>query len=78
MHAAANKGGVHGTIQVSGIGNAARTVINGQYWGFGGSYYHTTRSSGAYESDSVVINAIRIAATSGDISAGIFKIYGVV
>ena len=78
LHSAANKGGAHGTIEISGIGNAARTTINGQWWGFGGGYYHMTRSSGAYESDSVVINAIRIAATSGDIGSGTFKLYGVV
>jgi len=73
----ANKGGGHATIEVSGIGNAARTVINGQFWGFGETYYHTTRSSGAYESDSTTINAIRIAPTSGNILSGVFKIYGV-
>lgn len=77
LSSTANKGGGHGTIEISGIGNAKRTVINGQYWGYGDGYYFATRSFGAYESDSVTINAVRIAPTSGNIASGIFKLFGV-
>ena len=37
-----------------------------------------TQSLGAYESNSVTIDAIRIKATSDDIASGIFKLYGIV
>ena len=75
---AANKGGMTGTIIVDNLGVAHRTVFNGQFFSFGhGSYYIHTNSIGAYESNTAIINALKIKFRSGDISSGIFKLYGV-
>ena len=74
----ANKGGGHGTLTFHNLGGARRTVIHGDFWAFGDTYYIMTQSLGAYESNSVTIDAIRIKATSDDIASGIFKLYGIV
>ena len=73
-----NKGGGHGTLTFHNLGGARRTVIHGDFWAFGDTYYIMTQSLGAYESNSVTIDAIRIKATSGDVASGIFKLYGVI
>ena len=70
-------GGGHGTVTFSNWGGARRATLNGEYWGYGDSYYIITQSMGAYESNSTTINAIRIAFSSGNIASGIFKLFGV-
>ena len=72
----ANKGGGHGTLTFHNLG-ARRTVIHGDFWAFGETYYIMTQSLGAIESNGDTIDAIRIYATSGDIASGRFKLYGI-
>ena len=74
---AANKGGGHGTLTFHNLGGARRTVIHGNFWGFGASYYIMTQSLGTIESNGDTIDALRIYATSGDIASGRFKLYGI-
>ena len=71
-------GGGHCTLTFHILGGASRTVFHGDFWAFVDTYYIMTQSLGAYESNSVTIDAIRIKATSGDVASGIFKLYGVI
>ena len=73
----ANKGGGHGIITFHNLGGPRRTVIHGDFWAFGESYYIMTQSLGAIESNGDTIDALRIYATSGDIASGRFKLYGI-
>ncbi len=78
MSSTASSGGVDGSIVVTNLGTAHRTVFNGNFFGFGSqSYYIHTSSIGAYESSNTTVNAIAIAFASGDIASGKFKLFGV-
>ena len=78
MSSTASNGGVDGSIVVTNLGTAHRTVFNGNFFGFGsGSYLIHTNTIGAYASSSATINAIAIAFASGDIASGKFKLFGV-
>tara|TARA_R100000734_G_C3312860_1_gene104024 strand:- start:1159 stop:1779 length:621 start_codon:yes stop_codon:yes gene_type:complete len=76
--ATTNHGGMTGTIIVDNLGTAHRTVFNGHFFGFGhSSFYIHTNSIGTVEANGITYNAIKISFRSGDITSGIFKIYGV-
>ena len=60
------------------MGSTNRTVAYSNFWAFGGSsYYIHTISLGAYESNTVAMDAIKWAFASGNIASGRFKLYGV-
>ena len=71
-------GGLNATVIITGMGAANRTLAYSNFWGFGGSnYYIHTISLGAYESNTVVMDAIKWAFASGNIASGRFTLYGV-
>lgn len=72
------KGGTNATVLITAMGTANRTVAYSNFWAFGDSYYIHTIGLGAYESNTVVIDAFKWAFASGDIASGRFKLYGVV
>ena len=73
------RGGMNGTVIITAMGTANRTVAYSNFWGFGASnYYIHTISLGAYESNTAIINALKWAFASGNIASGRFKLYGVV
>ena len=74
----AAKGGVDGKIVVTNLGTAHRTLFNTEFSYFDTSAYYTNINClGAYESNDIIINAIKIAFTSGNIASGTFKLYGI-
>jgi hypothetical protein len=77
VSATANNGGVTGTIIVDNLGTAARTVFNGNFFGYGYSgYYIHTNSIGAL-ANADIVNGIAIAFMNGDIASAKFKLFGV-
>ena len=75
---ASNKGGVDGKIVVTNLGTAHRTIFNCEFFYFDtSSFYIHIHSIGAYESNTVTINAIKLAMSSGNIASGTFKLFGV-
>ena len=74
----AARGGTNATVIITAMGSTNRTVAYSNFWAFGGSsYYIHTISLGAYESNTVAMNAIKWAFASGNIASGRFKLYGV-